>query len=166
MYLAKDERILKTYYHHYTPFLANLLKLFVATIPFYLLLYFMRDGFTFGVIMAVHLIIVFLFSLVAVYMTLVYWLDRLVVTNRRIIFIDWEYLTVKTEHESELKDIQDITSREKGIVALIPFFDYGELVIKTSASQTFIKFTEAPDPDGIKKFIYTQITHDYESSAS
>ena len=105
------------------------------------------------------------FSLVAVYLTLIYWLDRLIVTNKRIIFIDWEYLTVKTEHEAELNDIQDITSQEKGLVALIPFFDYGTIVIKTASAKTFIKFTQSPDPNGIKQFIYSNIEHhhDYHS---
>jgi len=165
MFLHKDEAILQVYYHHYTPFIGHLLKLFGGTLPFYFLLYMMRKSFSFKIILTFHLIIIMMFSVIAVYLTLVYWLDRLIVTNKRIIFIDWEYLTVKTEHESELVDIQDITSTENGVFALIPFFDYGTLEIETASAGTFIIFRQAPDPNGIKKFIYSHIPHHEHNSS-
>ena len=89
-----------------------------------------------------------------------YWLDRLVITNKRIVFIDWKYLTVKVEYETELKDIQDITSREKGIFSILPFFDYGTIEIKTSSNKTTIVFTEARNPNGIKKLLQRILIHD------
>jgi len=165
MFLHKDERILKIYYHHYTPFLVHILKLFTATLPFYFILFMMHNSFSFKIILMFHLIIIMLFSVVAVYLTLVYWLDRLIVTNKRLIFVDWEYLTVKTEHESELTDIQDITSKENGLFALIPFFDYGTIEIETASAGTFIVFHQAPDPNGIKKFIYSHVPHHEHNSS-
>ncbi len=83
----------------------------------------------------------------------------MVITNKRVIFIDWKYLTVKAEYEAELKDVQDITSKEKGVIALLPIFDYGDIIIKTASNLPTIEFTEAPDPDGIKKFIHQIIIH-------
>lgn len=163
MHLGKGERILKIYYHHPTPFVFDLLKLILATLPFYFLLFIMGNSFEFGVVLALHLIVVLLFSLVAIYLTLIYWLDRLIVTNKRIVFIDWKYLTIKTEHEASLYDIEDITSQEKGIIALLPFFDYGTIVIKTASAKTLITFPQAPDPEGVKKFIHSITIHDHES---
>jgi hypothetical protein len=164
MHLSPDERILKVFYHHPTPFIFNLLKLIFATLPFYFILFAMKDSFAFGAIITMHIIVVLIFSMAAVYITLIYWLDRLIVTNKRIVFIDWKYLTVKTEHEATLNDIQDITSTEKGLIALIPLFDYGRIVVKTASAKTLIDFPQAPDPDGIKKFIQNLTVHDNQSS--
>lgn len=100
-----------------------------------------------------YIIVMFIFSLIFIYITLIYWLDRLVITNRRVVFIDWKYLSVKVEAETELKDIQDIVSRENGIFSLIPFLDFGTIKIKSASNKTAITFPQAPDPNGMKKFI-------------
>jgi hypothetical protein len=95
--------------------------------------------------------------------TLVFWLDRLIVTNKRLIFIDWRYLSIKSEYETELKDVQDITSIERGVFAILPIFDYGTIEIKTSSNQTTIIFKEAPNPNGIKKFIQSLLIHPHNN---
>jgi hypothetical protein len=159
MHLDQGEVILKVFYHHYSPFIVRLLKIISTTIPFYFLIFIFKDSFDFTTVFFLHLFIVSVFSIVTVYVTLVYWLDRLVVTNKRLIFIDWTYLTVKTEYETELKDVQDITSIEKGIFAILPIFDYGTIEIKTASNQTTIVFVEAPNPNGIKKFVQTVLIH-------
>ena len=160
MRLGKGEKVLKVYYHHYLPFVFRLLKVFVVTLPFYFLLFLFREGLPNNIIFGFHLVLISIFSLVTVYVTLVYWLDRLVVTNRRVVFIDWKYLTVKAEHETELADIQEVSSYEKGIIAVLQIFDYGSIVIQTASSTPTIEFPEAPDPDGIKKFIHSLVVHD------
>jgi hypothetical protein len=159
MHLESGEVILKTIYHHYTPFIVRILKLVAATIPFYFLIFILRGSLSFNQVFWAHIIIVLLFSLVTIYITLVFWLDRLIITTRRIILIDWKYLTVKAEYEAELKEIQDITSIEKGIYSIIPALDYGTLEIKTSSNKTTIIFEEAPNPNGIKKIIQTILSH-------
>jgi hypothetical protein len=131
----------------------------VATLPFYFLIFIFKASLSFNQIFWAHLFIVFLFSLVTIYITLVYWLDRLVITNKRLIFIDWKYLTVKSEYETELRDVQDIVSVERGLFAILPFFDYGIIKVKTSSNKTTIHFDEAPNPNGIKKFIQTILLH-------
>jgi hypothetical protein len=159
MHLDTGEKILMTYYHHYTPFVYRIIKVIVATLPFYFLIFLFKSSLSFNTIFFLHLFVVSLFSLVTIYVTLVFWLDRLIVTNKRLIFIDWKYLSVKSEYETELKDIQAITSVERGIFAILPFFDYGKIEIKTSSNQTTIIFLEAPNPNGIKKFIQSLLIH-------
>lgn len=159
MHLEKDEVILKIFYHHYTPFIHRMLKIIGATLPFYFLIFIFKSSLDFSQIFWAHLFVIFLFSLVTIYVTLVYWLDRLIITNKRVVFIDWKYLTVKAEYETELHDIQDVTSREKGVIAILPFFDYGTIEIKTASNKTTIRFTEAPNPNGIKKFIQRVLIH-------
>ncbi len=38
-------------------------------------------------------------------------------------------------------------------------FDYGVLRLETASSKTTIIFTEAPDPEGIKRFVSDAIKH-------
>lgn len=159
MRLGKGEKVLKVYYHHYLPFVRRLIKVFLITLPFYFMLFLFKDGLPNNIIFGFHLVLISVFSLITVYITLVYWLDRLVITNKRVVFIDWKYLTVKAEHETELADIQEVSSYEKGIIAILPVFDYGSIVIQTASSSPTIEFPEAPDPDSIKTFIYSLI-HD------
>lgn len=154
---------MKVYYHHYFPFVIRLLKVVIATIPFYFLVFLFRDSLSFSQMLLVHVIVVLLFSLITIYVTLVYWLDRLIVTNKRLIYIDWQYLTVKVECETELKDVQDIISTENGVFAVLPFFDYGTIEIKTASLATTIMFEESPNPNGIKKFIQSVLIHHDDS---
>ena len=155
MHLDKDERILKVYYHSLLPYLISVAQLLSATLPFFFLIYLIRSNITFSQALMIYAFVLFLFSLVFIYITLIYWLDRLVVTNKRVIFIDWKYLSLKVESETELKDIQDIVSTENGVFSLLPLLDFGTVEIKSASNKTAIVFPEAPDPNGIKKFIQT-----------
>lgn len=155
MHLEQDERILKIYYHSLFPFLVNVAELLTVTLPFFFILYLLKDSISFNTAVVVYSLILFVFALILIYLTLIYWLDRLVITNKRVIFIDWKYLTVKVEAETELKDIQDIVSRENGFLSLLPLLDFGTVEIKSASNKTAIEFIQAPDPNGIKKFIQT-----------
>lgn len=154
MHLGETEQILKVYHHHSTPFIYLIVKTIVAFLPFYVLLLIFNGGMTTSQTIVSHLLIFALFVLVVTYQTIVYWLDRLVITNERVINIDWRYLTIKNESEASLKDIQDIKTTEKGILAHFRFFDYGMVKLETAASYVFIEFNNAPDPEAIRKFIY------------
>lgn len=153
MHLDKDERILKVYYHSLFPYLVSVGQLLAATLPFFFFIYLIRTSINFNQALLIYSFVLFLFSLVFIYITLIYWLDRLVITNKRVIFIDWKYLSSKIESETELKDIQDIVSRENGIFSLLPLLDFGTVEIKSSSNKTAITFPEAPDPNGIKQFL-------------
>jgi len=125
-----------------------------ASLPFYFMLFLLADSLSNNVIILIHLGIVTVFTLAVIYITIVYWLDRLVVTNRRVIFIDWKYLTTKAEFEAKLKDVQDIRTVERGILASLPFLDYGVVEIRTASDRTVINFPQAPNREGIRQFIY------------
>lgn len=154
MHLEPNEVILKIFYHHYFPFAIRLAKIIAASLPFYFLLFFFANNLSRSVILTIHVVIVVVFTLAVSYATIVYWLDRLIVTNKRVIFVDWKYLTVKAEFDAKIADIQDIRTLERGILAKIPFLDYGMIEIKTASNRTVIEFPEAPDPEAIRKYIY------------
>lgn len=155
MHLRGHEVIRRVYRRHYFPFLLNVLKLLAASFPFFFLLYLIQGGMSPGAFFVTALSIALLFLLAFFYIFFIYWADKLIITNFRVIFIDWKLLNVNTENEAELKDIQDIHIRAKGILSFIPFLNYGTLTIATAASEVCVRFEYAPDPDAVKRFIFT-----------
>ncbi|MBT5346573.1 hypothetical protein HOJ01_03410 [bacterium] len=90
-------------------------------------------------------------------MTLIYWLDKLIITNQRLIFINWISITNVHEREINLKDIQDIASFERGLIRFISVLSYGKIVIKSSAYKFDITFEEIGKANKVRTFI-TRIT--------
>ena len=154
MHLREGEQILKIFHHHPTPFILNVLKLIAATLPFFLLLFIFQGSYGASISIVLHLAVFALFALVTVYLSLIYWLDKLVVTNFRVIHIDWKYLTIRDEAEGLIDDIQDIQTEEKGLLSYFRVFDYGVIRIDTASSHVTLTFIDAPDPEGIRRFIY------------
>ncbi|MBI4975136.1 PH domain-containing protein [Candidatus Peregrinibacteria bacterium] len=154
MHLSEGEQILKVYHHHPTPFVFTLIKIIIGTIPFFLLMYLFKKSLPVKWYIVGHLIIFLIFSLVIIYAALVYWLDKLVVTNLRIVFIDWKFLTIRDETEAFLDDIEDIRTQERGMLSSLKILDYGMFEVETAASTITIKFTDAPDPEEIRNYIY------------
>lgn len=100
-------------------------------------------------------LITLLFVFVFCYVSFVYWADKLLVTNFRVIYVNWKLANVSEENEAELEAIQDIHIVEKGILSFLPFLDYGTLTIATAASEVSVCFQKAPNPDEIKRFIFS-----------
>lgn len=154
MHLREGEQILKIYHHHPTPFVYQILKAILATLPFFFLLFILQTAFSSTAYVIAHLVILSGFSILIVYLSLIYWLDKLVITNLRVIHIDWKYLTIRDEAEGFLDDIQDILTSEKGLLSYFSFFDYGAINIDTASSRVTLVFDDAPNPEGIRQFIY------------
>lgn len=155
MNLREGENILYTYHHHFLPFFGRMLQLAFATIPIFFLLYIAAKTLSVNVNLIIYAITFSLFFMAAFYISLIYWLDKLIITNQRIIFVNWKLLTAKIETETEIRDIQDVRTNVKGLLSLIPFFDFGEIEIQTASYTETIKFEEAPDPDEIKTLIHS-----------
>jgi len=154
MQLREGEQILKVYHHHPTPFVFSILKVIVATLPFFLMLFWLQEALSTMWYVIAHLVVFFIFGIVVTYASLVYWLDKLIITNQRIVYIDWKYLTVRDEAEAFLTDIQDVQTNEKGVFSYFWIFDYGTLRLDTASSYVTLEFIEAPNPEEIRRFIY------------
>ncbi len=154
MDLREGEKILKVYRRHFTPYLIKQIKVLIGAFPFFFMAFLFRTALSNTAYIIMHLSIFFLFALVFIYVTLIYWLDKLIITNKRIIFVNWRYLTARDEAEALLDDIQDIQTHERGLLSAINFFDYGTLRLDTASSYVTIEFVDAPDPEGIRKYIY------------
>ena len=130
MLLRDNEQRIKTYHHHGVFFVLH------------------------AIIVAIYVGLFITFVIIGVLVLFFYYLDRLVITNCRIVYTDWRTPFKIEEHEAELSDIQDITTEESGILSFIPIFDFGTFTLETASSEVAIIFKEAPDPENIKHFIY------------
>jgi len=154
MELREGENILKVYHHHPTPFLWILVKVAVSFSPFYLFIYLFQGSMSMKVAFIINLIFFVILILVLLYLIFIYWLDRLIITNHRIIFKDYKFLTVSEESQASIYDIQDIVTKEKGILSYFLIFDYGLFRIETAASKSTVIFENAPNPEGIRQYIF------------
>lgn len=154
MHLQVNEVILRVIHHHPTPFVAQVFKLVLAFFPFFLLLFVGQDSVSTASFMTAELVLFAFFALVLVYLGLIFWLDKLVITNHRIIYINWKFLTVRNESEARLEDIQDVRTKERGILSYFIVFDYGLFQVDTASSSAILVFDNAPNPEGIRQYVY------------
>lgn len=70
-----------------------------------------------------------------------------IVTNERIIDIDFQYLLFKRFSQAELERIQDITYTAGGIFATI--FHYGSVYVQTAGELPNLEFLAVPRPDKV-----------------
>ncbi len=154
MLLKENEEVIKIFHHHYTPLVLREIKVALLSIPFFFVAWLFSSLLNFWTMFAIYSVVGGAFLLAIVYDATLYWLDRLVITNIRVLYIDWKNMFSRSEHEAELVDIQDIETTESGVLSFLPIFDYGNFMLETASAHTIINFNEAPDPEGIKHFIY------------
>lgn len=81
-----------------------------------------------------------------------YWFFNIyIVTNKRIVDIDFKYLLFKEFTEADLSKIQDLSYRTGGILATV--FNYGTVLIQTAAEFENLEFEAVPKPEGIVQTI-------------
>ncbi len=154
MHLRESEQIVKVFHHHPTPFAKGLIFVIFGSLPFFLLLFFIAQGLSTSSAIIANLVLITLFGLVIIHYAAIYWLDRLIITNQRVIYVNWITLFNRDESEAELNDIQEVATKEKGIFSALRVFDYGEFRLETASTRTTILFDRAPDPEGIRQFLY------------
>lgn len=74
-----------------------------------------------------------------------------IVTNERIVDIDFYYLLFKRFSQAELEKIQDITYSSGGIFATV--FNYGNVIVETAGEAPNIEFEMVPRPDRVVETI-------------
>src|SRR3989344_4641706 len=68
-----------------------------------------------------------------------------IVTNERIVDIDFYYLLFKRFSQAELEKIQDISYSTGGVFATV--FNYGEVMVETAGEAPNLEFVAVPRPD-------------------
>ncbi len=80
-----------------------------------------------------------------------FYLDLLVITNDRLLFVKQISLFARTVSEADLYKIQDVTSEVKGVFPSI--FHYGRLKIQTAGAQDEFIVENIPNPEGLRQAI-------------
>jgi len=158
MHLQNDELIIKVFHHHPFPLAIGGLKTIVVSLPFFFVATFFRGILSDLQLGTVYSTIGIVFFIIMCYFALINYMDHLIVTNQRILYVNWKTLFSREENEVELRDIQDITTNEFGVLSWFKIFDYGTFEVQTAGSKVAILFKDAADPEGIKHFIYHLLT--------
>lgn len=90
---------------------------------------------------------------------LVWFYSVYIVTNRRIVDIDFHDFLSKRFSEAPLRNIEDITHHYVGVFQ--PIFDYATIQIQTAAESKEIEFEMVPDPANTQDFISDLVTKHY-----
>lgn len=154
MKLLTGEKIFKVYHHHPLFFILRVLKVWGASLPFFFVAFVFSPLFNFAAQVYMYGGIITLFTLATCYDMLIYYLDTLVLTNKRLVHLDWINPFKYVEIEAMLDDIQNVESQESGFLSKFKFLDFGTFILETASTKMTIMFPEAPDPEGIKFFIY------------
>ena len=80
-----------------------------------------------------------------------WYFDVYIITNQRVIDIDFYNLLSKKFSEAELSRIQDVTTEFSGISQTV--FNYGNVLIQTAAEINEIIFNKVPNPEKVVKII-------------
>jgi len=80
-----------------------------------------------------------------------WYFDLFIITDRRVVDIDFNNLLDKKFSEANLDKIQDVSSRVSGVSQT--FFNYGTVLIQTAAEQNVIAFEKIPSPEKVTKLL-------------
>lgn len=74
-----------------------------------------------------------------------------IITDERIVDVDFYSLIYRSVSEAKLEKIEDVTSTMAGLGGTI--FDYGTITIQTAAEKREFEFVDVPHPARITKFL-------------
>lgn len=154
MQLFKDEAVIKISRHHPFPLVINVFKIAVVSLPFFFVASFFQGVLDSTAMIMVYLGVGAIFALLIAHQITIFRIDRLVITNERVVYINWKNLFTRKESEVAFENIQDINTIENGILAEINLFDYGLFKIESNSGDAPIVFKNANNPEGMKDFIY------------
>ena len=100
----------------------------------------------------IAIIMWYLLTLTFLFEKFLWWFFNVyIVTNRRVIDIDFHSLVYKEISEAELEKIQDITYKTGGFMSAL--FDLGTVFIQTAATEAQIEFENIPHPAKVVKVL-------------
>lgn len=155
--MREGEVVLKIVKRHYTPLLFSKIKALIALSPLYFGVYLISSAISTEAMIISLSVLTFIASIGVTIALLDYILDKLVITNKRVVYVDWKSLLKVQEAELELRDIQNILTKQLGVLRKLKFFNYGTLEIESAASRTSILVLDCSDPDGAKHVMLSQL---------
>lgn len=80
-----------------------------------------------------------------------------IITDRRVVDLDFYGLTYKEISDTNLNNIQDITYRTVGFTNTL--FDYGDVIVQTAAEVPFFEIKNVPHPSRVSQVIRELTPH-------
>ncbi len=74
-----------------------------------------------------------------------------VITNERIVDLDFHYIIYKELTATGLDKVEDVTAKSGGYIASL--FNFGDVHIQTAGTQVYIEFLKVPRPAEVAKII-------------
>ena len=140
----KEEIILLLRQHPITQlkklFLILLLILAPLALNWFPLIDFLPGRFQFIIILFWYLL-VFAFILEAF---LTWYFNVYIITDERVVDIDFHNLIYKEISDAEIENIEDVTVIQGGVLATL--FNYGSVIIQTAAEKPQFEFAHVPNP--------------------
>ena len=79
-----------------------------------------------------------------------------IISNKRIVDMDFYGLIYKRISESPLRNIEDVTSKINGTAGVI--FNFGDVFIQTAAEKTEFEFSDVDNPSKIRDILSDLVT--------
>ncbi len=152
-----DEHIVLLLRQHPAVFIPRgIILLFMVILPFVLLPLLGTINFELGAgdtVFAIGVVILWLMICISyVFITFFMWFFNVnIVTNQRIIDVDFHQLFDHRVSECQLEKIQDVTHSSVGMWAVV--FDFGTVYIQTAAEQREFDFLNVPRPRDVQDTI-------------
>ncbi|MCL5411812.1 MAG: PH domain-containing protein [Patescibacteria group bacterium] len=83
---------------------------------------------------------------------LMWYFDVYIITNERLVDVDFYGLFYKQISECALSRIQDVTHRMGGVAQIM--FNYGNVIVQTAGTHDYFEFELVPEPDLVQKKIF------------
>lgn len=134
-----------------------LISVFLFLIPNLTLLFFNFLGIRTPAFLSIRLISVlnifwYLFTLGYIFENFLNWFFNIyIVTNKRIIDMDFYGLLHRSISEAPLSNIEDVTHNISGAAQII--FNYGDVIIQTAGEKREFDFTSVPNPNRVQDII-------------
>ena len=149
----KDENvvlIVRSHWVVYMPFL--LVALIILLLPLFLVI--MMSGLADNTVLFLALFTSCLtISLTIVVYSFVRWFyDVNIVTDKRVIDLDFKSVVSHSLSEARLSKIEDITHDQSGILGSV--FDIGTIYFQTAGAIAFIEFDNIPRPRDVQNILY------------
>ena len=94
----------------------------------------------------------YLMTFAFIYVNFILWYYNVnIVTNERVIDIDFIYLLVQEVSATRITQIEDVTYRRIGVLATL--FDYGNVFVQTAGTESNIEFLSIPRPKRVAQIL-------------
>lgn len=101
--------------------------------------------------LAFNVFLVVLFLGMALRYFLLWFFNVYIITDERIIDVDFLSMIYKNISTAKIENIEDITKQTSGIMASV--FDYGTILIQTAATKNEFEFEHVPHPAAVVKLL-------------